>query len=803
MKNPLLRPNERITLRIIPHRNVKNSGNRNLWRVMHDLLAVRDPFLSRFDRRTFTYRPRPDIWWSIVMRQNAVEFYVTLPKDFGDVFLLKLKNHEQWSSCTVTEAELPPIPKEAEPYAVKFDRADMFSLTVNYAEQTTPIRDTLQTTHELSEGDFAGLYVRLEAVNRRKWKQKADYEWDVWQSGGMPERAGIDPNRIWRTLGLWLTLLFGEVQKLIEDTMDAMEGVFFQGAEKRDRKKEKPINPEREAILVNGSTSTSTNSKRNLPVYRTAIQLAVSAPTPARRAMLAHSMASAFGELAGDNRLHPVPLKIKYLSELGNQLPPKWDWTPNLLSTDEVGRIIQLPTKDVQEEFAHVLEANKAVEVEVPAVFRDESGILAGVAELKGEQYPVHLPKNDLDMLMTARAFIGSPRMGKDQAAINLVVESKRKHGIGAIVLDVIDERGNRGMADALRDHLPPEDVIDLNLGDFDYPVPVSMSSIVSTTNERIASSRLAQELVNFFMGDDLTNHQTREYLREAAKAVNGDLLGIRSMFLDQTFRRERIAELRSKGRDTSLLEDFDQMSDGKQGQIYGPVMVRLGEILGDEALRPIFCQRPKPETDLGKWMAEGKVVIYRVPSRDLGEMAVSTLAHWIVLTVFLTKLARGGPPTWLILNEPHQYLSDGFVHFAKRLLAEGPKYRLAPVFMFHHFKQFHAYPEFVEILLSSSLNWHVFKNTNDGVYQRLKGYLEPTFEPEQAMNATGRFQYIASWLGPNGEYQTPFLANALPLVGDRYEAQDNSFLTKRHSRQFGRSIDEVEREIRQRKAGA
>lgn len=161
-------------------------------------------------------------------------------------------------------------------------------------------------------------------------------------------------------------------------------------------------------------------------------------------------------------------------------------------------------------------------------------------------------------------------------------------------------------------------------------------------------------------------------------------------------------------------------------------------------------------------------MVLFRIPARLLGEMAVRTLMHWLVLNVFLTKLAQGGAgtPTWLVLNEPHQYLSPGLIHVCKRLLAEGPKYRLAPVFIFHHFKQFHGYPEFVEILLSAALNWHLFKNTNDSVYTRLAAYLAPTFSPQLAMQATRRYQYIAAWLGPDGEYKTPFWVSAPDLVG-------------------------------------
>lgn len=810
-----IRESDHVLLRIIPHRNALNSGNRRLWRVLHELLAVKDPWFTRLTRagRRWVYRLRDDIWWIVTMRavgdDRRIEFYIALPCNMRDVFEIKLKNHEQWHSCTVQEATLEEIrfPASADLYAMRLARADMFSLTTDYARQTTPMRDLLQVTHELQPGDFAGMFVRLEAVGRKRWQGLADYAWTVWDGGGVPQRPGLDTAQV--RSGLWqiLAAVAEQVRSLVDDVMEAIERAFFTSAEKRfERREEKPSSPDRQALLVNGSLSTATNGKRNLPVYKAAMHLVVSAPSEERRTMLAHSLATAFGELNGDNRLVPVKVNIRYLPDVQLLRPPKWDRTPNLLSCDEVGRVIQLPTAEVQDEFANELEANRRVECEIPAAFTDQSGIYAGDATLRGATIPIYIPTTDTDMLMTSRGFIGSPRMGKDQAAVNLVVEGKRQHGIGAVILDVIDERnGHRGMADAIRDHLPPEDVIDLNLGDWDHPIPVTLEGITNTGNERIVASRIAQELTSFFMAGDVENHQTREYLREFAKAARGDLVDLKRMFLDPDFRAARIAELKALGRDVDLLEDFHRIPrEGRQGLIYAPIMVRLGEILGDEGLRYIFCQRPRPEVNLAEWMKQGKVVIYRIPSRDLGEMAVKTLCHWIVLVTFLSKLAAGGAgaPTWLVLNEPHQFWSDGLTHFCRRLLLEGPKYRIAPVFVMHSLKVLPA--DFVDVLMSSSLNWHILKNSNDLVYKRLEHYLEPTFSPEMAMAATQRFQYIAAWLSPSGEYQAPFLVNCPPLVSDRYPTQDNSWLTLRHSRQFGRPIEEVQQEIaaRSKKSG-
>lgn len=815
-----VQPCEHVVLRIIPHHSVLNSSNRRLWHVLHELLVVNDYPLSRLSRDGLhlTLRAPDEIWWITLLvsdptpegegPRQRIEFYIALPKAFAEVFAIKLKNHPQWSRCTVQE-----VPREAvglpmsdlDLYALKYRRANMFSLGLNYSEQASPIRSVLHVTREMQPGDFAGLFYRLEGIGRRRWKGMVDYEWSLWDRGLYPERASFDLGRLYRHGLRMLTWALNGAKSVLDDVMAALERSFFPGeGVGQGATLGGPLslpNPEREALLVNGRLSHETCSKRNLPAFVANLQVALGAGTQARRTMLVHSVASTFSELAGDNRLELIRVGSCRLEALQQLQPPRTDRDANILSVDEVGKLVQLPTAEVQAEFVDAMEANRNVEVPVPEPFLDNTGILAGTTRVRGETFPVHVPTGDLDMLMTPRVFVGSPRMGKDMAVVNHVVEARLNHGIGAVVLDVIDERhGHRGMSDALRDHLPPEHVIDLDLGDFDHPVGLAMR-LAAGKNERIARSRVAQELTNFFMADDIENHQTREFLRECAKAVGGDLIGIRLMLTNAQYRKARIAELKGLERDTTLLEDLDAMQEGRRGQVAGPILVRLGDILGDEALRPLFCQTPRPEMNLGQWMREGKVVLFRVPKRDLGELATRLLCHWIVLNIYLTKLSLGGDgaPVYLVLNEPHQYLSRGFVHSVKSLLAEGPKYRIAPLLIFHHFQQFRSYPEFVDILLASSLNWHLFKNTADSVYKRLRTYLEPTFTPELAQQATKRFWYIACWLAPNGEYQPPFLVEALRPVWDRHPTRDHTWLTWRHSRQYGRAIGEVEREIQAR----
>jgi hypothetical protein len=741
---------------------------------------------------------------------GQIEFFVSMPREFLTVFQTKLRNHDGWAGCTLAEVGIDalgiPGVGSYDLYSLGLQRSNMFSLSTDHTTQTAPLRDLLQVSREMQAGEYVGMLTRLEAVPRAFWRSTVDGLWRTWDQGSVPGRDTFSPGRMAVKFGILLYQLFGEIKYIAEDIMRGINKSLFNGSGEEEHQKIEIIDPERAALLVNGALSRATYNKRNLPAYRTDIELIVGGETAPRRAMLAHSVLSGINsEMGGDNRLRLSRICTRFGHEIQN-LRVTWERDPNVLSCDEVGKMLQLPTKDIQDEFGELLQSNKRTEVEVPKIYLGE-GLFCGTTTNRGDKYNISLPTNNMDHLMTPRVVMGSPRMGKDQHTINLIVEAKRKHGIGAWVLDVIDEReGHRGMANAIRDHLPPEDVIDLNLGDWErYPVYVGPLCLAEGGEmSRALANTIAGELTQFSMGDDWANHQTREYVREACKASQGDLLGMVSMFVHPGYRKTILGHLCASGRDTTLWDDYDKMSEGKQGQIAGPILVRLGELMGDDALRLMFCQRPSPELRLLEWTRQGKVIIFRAPKRGgLTQSAIQTLAHWITLTCYLIKLRLGteGAGTFLVLNEPHQFITPGLTQLLSNVLVEGPKMRLAPIVVFHNFKQLPG--DFVQILMSASLNWHIFANTNDEVYRRLEFYLQPTFSPEEAQRATGRYQYILANLTEHGDYATPILVNALPLVGDRYPTQDNSWLTLRHSRQYGRPAEEVEAEIMQRRRSA
>jgi hypothetical protein len=811
--------------RIIPHHTVLNSSSRNFQRSLYELFSVRyKPQRNGFH---IVYKPTPDFWWITKLSAESIEFYCAMPNNFSESFKIKFRNHDQWRKSTLEEVEDFELSNDenTDLYALKYKRHDVFSLDVDYSEQTTPLRNVMGVVNELSEGESVSVFIRSETMSRGKWKKLSDYAWEQWDKGGIPYRAGFDPIRMLRSLTNGITFIFFEVKSVVEDVITGFERAFFHRDGNSQRKSEpiKLINPDRAELLVNGDVSTVSKNKRNLPVFKASIRYTITSPDSVKREMLARSIAGAYTIVSEkgkyhDNRLEMVKVNIRAkeaLNDLRN-----WrikDMSPNLMSVDELGKLQQLPTSELQNEFASSLISNSRVEIELPEDFLSNSGILAGTATDRGETHNIHVPTANNNLLYAFRAFSGSPRMGKDQSVINFVVESFRKHGIGAIIPDFIDEQNKdsdghwKGMANAIRDHIESEHIIDLDFSNTAHSFYLGLQTIFRNVKDpRIAADLVSEYLSDFLLADgDEDKFQTQEFCREAAKATMGDLQDMKRMFKDQKFRQKKIGEL-DNILDMDVWSDFDSLTDkngmmsGRQGQLAAPVIRRIDMLANREYSKPMFCQsNPNPAADLYKWIEQGKIVILRIKMPQgaaMPEPVKKIFAYWIVMLTFLIKLSLDGrgKGTILVLNEPHQYLSDGLVHFIERIFSEAPKYKLMLIMAFHNFAQFKKFPGFVDILLSSSVNWHLFKNTNADSYKRLMPYLESTFTDAQlAFEATKAFQYIGVWLDQEGNYAPPFVADALPRVGDRYKTLDNSELTKKHIQIYGRPTQQVLMEIK------
>jgi hypothetical protein len=851
-----LRKNKMITFKITPNISVSNNQNHKMWRMLHKLYEVYEATPSRITRNGFhfTYRERDNIWFDTVFRQKdgkkSVEFFISTT----EVWAKKLRETiENYMKVTIEEVEVCSlsIPEgDIKLREINLTRHDIFSLQIDAREQSSPIGSIMSTLNDItSDGDFARLSVCTEAFGREKWLKNASWAHEKLTKGKVPQRAKITLGKVLTVLKIGLITILNEMYDVINDTLNAVSNVFFKSENKYDKKS--AINKKEALSSEINSTqlSSKSSSKINQPVWRTHIRVATKTNDPLRSELIMNTVGSAFSEIAGDNELIPVKINFKKrqkevvdeLNTLQLSNRTKVDGDVSLLSCDELSKVsLQLPTATIQQKHEDALSVNKKVETDIPSIFihkeqkegvmlgdikvsigsnnissnqkvrktkAKSNSMLIGHSENKGEQLPIGIPLSNPNEFFKGYVFQGQMGAGKDTAIQNFVTEGCLRHNIPFVVIDQVNKEGREGMANGIRDSLPPEKLVDLDLSNEKYLPPLDLTEVMSKLGRK-GADRFANELIQFLEVDDMG--QSKRLLRNFAKACNGSLYQLQQLLENESLRCQRIQELREEG-NTRLADELDKYTsqygmnkkeemvcvfDGQKSldSKAAAILNRLDSFLGDDTLFSIFAQPPKTEMSFETWMREGKTIIIRVPDRILSQVAVKTLVHWITLKIFMTRLLMDNEGQengcFVIFNEPQTYLKDnqGLADLMARIAVQGRKERLGSIFACHHIGQI---KEISEDLISGGVHWFLFKNDNKKTFEALETELKPNFDVESAMR-TEKYHAI-NILNFGGDRKPAFLVKMLPPSYERYQAYDNSFLTKRHASLYGRPVEEIE----------
>ncbi|MGM2864046.1 ATP-binding protein [Bacillus cereus group sp. Bce021] len=794
--------NKMVVYRIIPHADVSNNTKR-LWRAIHKMYEMYESMGSRIERKgiTFHYREKDYFWFDVVFKQEKgqkkIEFYVAT----SEYQALKLKRKlENKMSVTIKEAEISDLQISNENTIVqemRYLKHDIFSLNTNSNDTKTPIGNILSVIDELSyDGDICRLSICNEAENRQKWVKNASWAIEKLKKGKPPQRVNMSGKRLVTGAKIGVAAVVNEINDLLTDTFQAFSNAFF----KSDKKFSKEhIIKKAHTTADEVGTNRVSYDKGNQPVFKTRIRVASHSHDRLTRETMGETLALSMMDLSETNELHGVKIRMRkrqteILQELNTfELSSKTKFDPNvnLMSTDEMSKLaLQMPVKELQRKYADALSVKKKVEIEIPAIMRDEKGIFLGHSELKDQKIPIYMPIDNPDNFYRGYVFIGGQGAGKDTAIKNFVIEGNTKHKISFIIPDAIVEEGGRGMADGIRDALPPENIIDLDLNDSDYIPPLDLTEVITKLG-RNGASRFADEMIDFMQIEGLS--RSEKYLTDAAKASKGSLFNIKRIIEDEDFRVNRIQELVNEG-NLRLANELIQWGDNEQlGNKCDPIITRLNRFFGNERLYDIFAQDPLKELDFGKWMQEGKVIILRVPNaRGLGEHAVKTLVHWITLKTFMTRLLMTKKEqengAFIIFNEPEQYESEGLTKLMGRVGTEGRKERLGSIYAFHHWNKLK--PSLQENLQGGGVQQFLFMNDHTKTFELSKYRFEDTISLEQAFKIPAHHAIISVRAG--GEMQPSFICKMAPPIKPKY---DNSFLTKRHSRMYGRSWIDLQKQ--------
>jgi len=468
-----------------------------------------------------------------------------------------------------------------------------------------------------------------------------------------------------------------------------------------------------------GHLSEATEQKLAGQGFDFVLRVLVRSADPRRRQRLGRGLCAALASLNGDNQLDArrVPgwrLKRFLRDARARRIAvPFLSSRRDIITPAEIGRLIQLPPRSLQEEYMGVA-AKSQRESKAPAEVR-RGGLKLGTVEQKDGSYEVYMPTDNHDELCLPRVVIGGMGSGKTRGyGANLIVEAV-KNGFGALSIDPAKgEIGNEVEA-----VLPPDKVKRIRI---DGTVPFALDFCEVRYSPR-ARNRLANSVISFFnTATDEAGAQTARFLRAAIMAMRTPRLSeVLRIFEDDIYREELVAGM-PPGIHRSTLEDFGRMTDGRRAQVLAPILNRLDTILGDEYLAECFDS--ENSLDMVVLMSEPHAVIIDVPKTALGSEGVDLIVNLLSVKIDLAMTLREEAkqfPFFVIYDEPHQFLRS--TRAWKSAAVESRKWRVGYVWMFHSWEQIPG--DLAEIIRSAGPHYHIYRASKK-TFNELREELAP-----------------------------------------------------------------------------
>ena len=468
-----------------------------------------------------------------------------------------------------------------------------------------------------------------------------------------------------------------------------------------------------------GHLSEATEQKLAGQGFDFALRVLVRSADPRRRQRLGRGLCAALASLNRDNQLDarrvPVWRLKRFLRDARARriTVPFFSSRRDIITPAEIGRLIQLPPRSLQEEYMGVA-ARSQREPKAPTEVR-QGGLKLGTVEQKEGTYEVYMPTGNHDELCLPRVVIGGMGSGKTRGfGANLMVEAVR-NGFGALSIDPAKgEIGNEVAA-----ALPSNKIRRIRI-DGTRPIALDFCEVLHSPRAR---NRLANSIISFFnSATDEAGAQTARYLRAAIMAMRTPRLAeILRIFEDDNYREELVADM-APGIHRTTLEDHGRMTDGRRAQVLAPILNRLDTILGDEYLAE--CFESDNSLDMVALMSEPHAVIIDVPKTALGPEGVDLIVNLLSVKIDLAMTLREEVkqfPFFVIYDEPHQFLRSARAW--KSAAVESRKWRVGYVWMFHSWEQIPG--DLAEIIRSAGPHYHIYRASKK-TFKELREELAP-----------------------------------------------------------------------------
>jgi len=707
---------EHKVIRVRPDTSARN------WHTEDIAKSVAGTFKIPLDRFHFEdgwklrYRAPDRATWEIDYTQGSIDFLLTVPEDRVSSWVRRLSGIWDKSTITVDGGYSEAWDKETTViYELVLRKHDMFSLMTD-AKNNLPLPSLLQGVKSLEVGDKAKVFVFFDPVGRLDWNATYQEAWEMLRKGRQPIKRNGDARAYFR-LGLTC------IGQLMQEVMTGL-GDMIKSDNRENRYAKKEIDPEAGLFAIENLTS-ATKRKGGMGALRTYLWIVAQSDDKGRRESTARTLAGAFADLAADNEFEAREIKNRKkkaaaIEAITTKRLPKLKFNHSILSTAEAGKLIQIPGRELQEDYPQV-NGIKLQEVTLPAELFGTSGIPLGKVTDRGVTREARLPIHDHDIECKAEIDYGNMGSGKTGRGIVCAVEGI-KNGRTVFFFDMADGDAINSVRDALPVDFPDSKIVDLDFGNKHWPIPLTLTDVamrgMQTGEDELAALDAAERMTDYIytfinqLASSEFSDRMEYFLTPVGKGVLTDprrgLLDVVLALSSPVYREELLQDpvIQQQSEVVDVLRELQQKAiKGSDKTLVQPILDRLNLLAGKRTLANIFLQQEKldpdgkPVLDFRRMMDEGGYFVgLRIPKAELGRDGVNRVASFLMAKIWLATLSRLDTaqskrrPFYTIIDEPHNCLEGTGPLLDGEIGVEARKYRNKMIFLAHSAEQFGKY---------------------------------------------------------------------------------------------------------------
>lgn len=712
----------------------------------------------------FTYKIKEKSYFDIVLEPGKAHFFLSVHRRWSKFLEMKMQNI--WPKSAIEVAEIPKFKaSQCSVCDIRLRKHNIFSLKTT-TKDLDPLNSMLAVLHDLKEDDKIRVSFVFDPINRNDWVTNADGIYKRYKKGIVPRRAQVTRSDVWQ--GFWkgaeICLNWYIQMRLL--ILDGMMSCLSLGRHTEDEKLENILTKIHEKDmsekkLLEQGISRDTLNKIKSPAFHTNIRVVSQSKSQESRTTNLHTVANSFKDLSGDNELQTVELTDKSQQRRLKQIESfrkNWSFDKNILSDEEVSKMIQLPQITLQ--LKHNLNSIDTREIELTKEVL-EGDIPIGTASYKQKPFQTYWPK-DKNLISLPKIVIGPMGSGKSEYTIRFATEA-RKAGHGCIIFDYIKECE---LSERIRD----ENSIVINMADMQNLFALSYPEIEPTEDKfdrlRVANllARQMEYLINSLTveADMQLKPRMCRYLDAASKVVfihkHGTIADVLSVLTDEIARKKYIRLARESGcfdiKDTEIsdlesLDDYDKegfLIGTKESKIEG-IIDRISMLNKDLYLRAMMKADINYEHNFSKWMNEGKTVIIQMPENVFTNKQVKdTIVTYFMGRIWLAALTRGqNNICHIITDEIHQVPTAATL--LTNVITEGRKFGISFYFTIHYLKQFRLLHDAIK---SAGVSYMILAGTEKENLKSLEEELKPftideglTLKPFHSLNIIKTSTYM------------------------------------------------------------